>query len=766
MKHFNFFLIAIIFAFSPINSPAAGQTGKIRGRVIDAHSAEPLETVQIYPPGTDIGTVSDRNGYFEISLPPDMQFLVFRMAGYRCDTLQVDPLQAGERNLYIYLERKSYEYDPVTVTESRRPAQNSSMELILDIGLFSSKPSLGELDVFRLVQNLPGVTFTNDFSALLYIRGSNYDQSQIAFDDVPVLNAYHLGGLYSGFNPDGVCSVEFSPGISDPRYGGYLGGRINIVPQDGMNPKRYHGKLSLGLLSTKFSYGNRIGKNSFFLAGRRSYFDLVENMASGEIGTYYYLDLQAGYKRLLNEDNILSLHCYYSRDYLRGVLNDDEQDEDHLIEPRWGNRIVSLKWRHLGSSWSWLSQLYFSAGAVYSDTKHINIDNRLENLGMRQTFNRKAGRHDILAGMEMNRNLYRGDWLIQDAYELENIIRPPEHIFFDYAPSQYGYKDRVSQLVLFAQDAVHLTPVTVLAAGIRSAWYEETRQFFVSPMLRIRRDLSETITLQANYARPVQYFYTLKTVRNSDFFSPFAAFFPVRSGEKPLQADYFSLGLEARIRPDIVLRMEGYAKVMKHIPIISRYRSHEKLSQRQFSSGLDVYIAREISQGLSYSASYSLGFDRIRQDSLLIRAPYNRLHQFKAEMSHLSKSGWQIGLRFFYLSGLPYTPIVGKFVGAGTGEDNDIVWSIEHSLEYSGNFGFLRGEENSLRFPAYHRLDLDVSKAWYFKHSRLWLKIQVMNLYNRKNPMEYRWDLYYQGAMEDNTYNFPVIPSFEIIYEF
>lgn len=740
---------------------------EIQGWVADAQTGEPLVTVQVMVYGTDIGVITDLNGYFKIQTPYEKNVLVFMMAGYQIDTVSVNIKSKRAGKLFFYLKKKPYQYDPISVYGLSKKMMDSPLKLDMDIGILSSRPVLGEVDVFRLVQNFPGVAYTSDYSGLLYIRGSNFDQTQVTFDDVTILNPYHLGGMFSGFNADGIRSVQFSPGIVDAEYGGNLGGRLNMIPKNGTESQRYHAKVSFGLLTSKITYGNRIGKSSFFFTARRSYFDLIESILSGEVGPYYFIDGQAGFQYKINGKSNVSLNLFYSKDYLTNMLEADEINQNNLEEPSWGNRIISLKWKlNPGQNSLLISQLYFSSSNAFSNTNHIDIDNRLECIGWRVSYKRNSFRHYFSTGFDVSRTLYQGSWSIIDAVKLGNLTRPPEYIFFDYAPAKYRYRYLTPQIILFSQYQYEISSLSRVQLGLRNGWTGLEKRIFCEPRLQMKRFISSNVELIATLARQEQHFYSLKTVQNSDIFAPFSAYFPVQEGEEPLSSNYLSAGLIWGCSKDITLRMEGYGKWMNNIPTISQYRSHNKVYQKQEAAGLDVFIEREKQKGMNYSIAYSLCFARIVDRERSYPASFNRRHNLKMEFSYISESGWQFGLRGFYLSGLPYTPLLGKFIGGGTKDDEEIVWFIDWNNEYSGDWGLVKGSENSARFPPYHRLDVDISKVWYFNRSRLWIKLQVINAYNRKNPAEYRWEIYSNQTIRDDMFNLPLIPSIEIIYEF
>ncbi len=761
----NTFLVCF-FALIVISINYAGEvSGRIQGRIADAQTAEPLETAQVIVIGEAAGTVTDENGFFDIALNEGNYNLLFQMAGYRNDTLEIVVPGDNRVKIYIYLSPEPYLYDSIIVLKERQSNSLGLLDINLDIGMLSSRPVLGEVDVFRQVQNLPGVAYTSDYSTLIYIRGSNYDQTQIAFDDTPILNPYHLGAIYSGFNAEGVRSIQYSPTGQTAQQGGYLGGRINIIPRNGLESRNYHTKLSCGLVSSRLSYGNTFGRSSVFFTARRSYFDIVQNFISDEPVNYYFYDMQGSYTYRLNKDNLINLNSFYSRDFLTGVLENDEINIEGLIQPSWGNRVFSLKWKkYFEKRGSLLSHLCLSKSDANANTNHIDIDNYLGSATWRETFEWFTRNHTIVTGFEITGFNFSGDWNINDAAELGNIVRPPEYIFFDYAPAEYNYADRLLLTVFHLQDIYEFNSLTQMLLGVRIGAADE--HFILVPRFQLSRKLNEKMELKMTFTRQEQYFYTLKTTQGADYLAPFSVYFLTQGKEKPLYADYLSGGLEFQFNHVTQLCIEGYLKYIKNVPTVSEYRSHDVFRQEQQATGFDILLERNVPNGANVNVIYSLGFVRTREAGRWYPAAYDRRHHLRADCSYLNIKGWQVGLHGMYLSGLPYTPQLGKYIGAGTRDDEDIFWHIDYSFDDYGQLGIVKGEKNSLRFPPYHRLDMYIAKVWYFTHSRFWFKLQVLNIYNHKNVLEHVWELSYQKSIKDDLYNFPIIPSFEISYEF
>lgn len=761
-RHFKKIVILLTIL---ILKPLFAQVG-FQGWILDADTAEPLETAQVIVLDSDIGTVTDKSGYFNIILPETEFDIVLQMSGYQSDTINTKKLTKKSKQQYYYLERKPFEFNPVTVTEYINNNKNAPMALNLDIGIMSSRSVLGEVDVFRLIQNLPGVSYTNDFSGLLFIRGNNWDHNQITFDDVPILNPYHFGGAYSSFNAESVKQVEFVPGKYSAEHGGYLGGRINIVPKTGDENQAYPTKISLGLLSSKISTGKKFGNNSYFFSYRRSYLDLIEKMVSDN-SSYYFADFHGGYKYQINNKNSISFHYYYSKDVFTNFLEKDEDEIKGLTQPFWGNKLYSFKWQYTNKlNIKILSHIYSSVSKAYSNTTHIDINNELKNYTWIEKFNLSINQHNLCTGFQFQLLDYDHSWNIQDSEELWNIVRPPESIFFDYAPSKFNFNNSTKTMSLFLQDEYKINSKLQFNSGLRFGWFELADYYYLIPSFQIIREFSNNKKIFITISQQEQYRYTLKSITNSDYFAPFSAYFFMKENQKPLSSLNFSTGYHWDIPELFLFRIEAYVKQMKNIPKKSEYSSHEIIYDKLKASGIDFYIDRYKQKGINISAAYSLSYINVLENNKQYPASYHRLHNLKLEVAYRSKKGIQMGFRGIYLSGLPYTPILGKFLGAGTDVDDGIYWRIKDPFSFSGALGLVRGEKNSQRFPSYHRIDFDISKMWTFEKSRLWLKLQVLNVLNKKNPIEYKWELYHDKSLKDDFLNLSTIPSIEVTYEF
>jgi len=163
----------------------------------------------------------------------------------------------------------------------------------------------------------------------------------------------------------------------------------------------------------------------------------------------------------------------------------------------------------------------------------------------------------------------------------------------------------------------------------------------------------------------------------------------MKENQKPLSSLNFSTGYHWDIPELFLFRIEAYVKQMKNIPKKSEYSSHEIIYDKLKASGIDFYIDRYKQKGINISAAYSLSYINVLENNKQYPASYHRLHNLKLEVAYRSKKGIQMGFRGIYLSGLPYTPILGKFLGAGTDVDDGIYWRIKDPFSFSGALGLV-----------------------------------------------------------------------------
>ena len=271
-------IIFLIILFS--NLVISAQTTSrftVSGYVYEKNTRETLIGVNIYEPKLKIGSSSNIYGYYAINLPADSIQLIFSYIGYKLVVRDLD-LRSNIR-LDIELEG-SIELEEVIITDkfSNRISQVPQMSQIeIPVDQARKIPSLlGEKDMFKVIQLMPGVQSGTEGSSGFYVRGGSTDQNLIILDDAIVYNANHLFGFFSVFNGDAIKNMQLFKGGFPARYGGRLSSVLDIQMKDGSKEK-IGGEAGIGLISSRLTLEGPIIKNkaSFLVSGRRTYIDAI-----------------------------------------------------------------------------------------------------------------------------------------------------------------------------------------------------------------------------------------------------------------------------------------------------------------------------------------------------------------------------------------------------------------------------------------------------------------------------------------------------------
>ena len=364
----------IVFFFSVVFSGFSQVRHTISGYISDAASGEKLIGANVWDQRSSSGTVSNVYGFYSITLPAGKVELVFSYVGY------------GRRMVSFVLEKdtvmnvgleQSLEIGEVTVTatEARRIEHETQMSMTdIPIKQIQALPSLlGETDLLKTVQLLPGVQSGNEGQSGFFVRGGSPDQNLILLDGVPVYNASHLFGFFSVFNTDAISDVKLIKGGFPARYGGRLSSVLDIRMKDG-NLHEYHGDVTVGLISAKATVEGPIirDKTSFVVSGRRTYADFIARpfikkgfKESGETGNagYYFYDINAKVSHTFSNRDRLFLSVYNGNDrfYYKSHYKVSEFDEEMKNRLNWGNTITAARWNHI-----WSGKLFSNTGSRIS----------------------------------------------------------------------------------------------------------------------------------------------------------------------------------------------------------------------------------------------------------------------------------------------------------------------------------------------------------------------------------------------------------------
>ncbi|NJK86286.1 MAG: TonB-dependent receptor plug domain-containing protein [Bacteroidales bacterium] len=248
----------------------------VSGNVTD-DEGEALIGVNVYTSDKSAGTVTNEYGFYSIKLPEGKHTLIYSFIGYNQHEERVDLNQNKKLNIRISEETKSIEE---VVVSAKRPDGNVTD---LSMSTIQLQPQtikkitvlMGETDIIKSIQLLPGVQTSVEGSSGFYVRGGNADQNLVLLDGATVYNPSHLFGFFSVFNNDAVKGIQLYKGGIPSEYGGRLSSVLDVRMKEG-NTQKFHGTGGIGIISSRGTFEGPILKNrsSFIISARRTYADL------------------------------------------------------------------------------------------------------------------------------------------------------------------------------------------------------------------------------------------------------------------------------------------------------------------------------------------------------------------------------------------------------------------------------------------------------------------------------------------------------------
>lgn len=637
----------------------------------------------------------------------------------------------------------------------------------LSVEELQTAPSLlGERDVLRSVQLLPGVKQESEVSSGFQVRGGTSVQNAILYDHVPVYNVGHLAGLFSAFNGDALSGVTLYKGCQPVQYGGGSSAVLDVSTRSGATD-RWHGGAAIGLLSAKASAEGPLGSRAGLLvSARRSYADVPLQLVDKFRGnTLYFYDVNTRFDWLLGDADRLRLSLFGSRD--RTALED-------MASMEWTNLAASLNWRHHYHSGSHaettlLLSDYHTHNAIDLLGMSQSISGRILQWGLRQDFRLLLWNNSLDVGMQSKVvGVKTAEWQVMDDRQRE--VR------------------RAWENALWAGLQLKLSPGITVQGGLRLetfsslggtyyydidratgniVWYYRTRRYHIvnthvtlDPRLSLVWQLSPQFSLKAGYGRNTQNIHALRGQTTS---TPFDRYTLSSNIISPERSDQFSLGLFGMTtREDYDFSLEGY---YRSIDDILDYRDG-----KSFGSAIEMerlvlpgqgrcyggeLMVRKNSGRLTGWVSYTLSWAENQIDGVnggrWYTAGNDRRHDVDIVALWRLSPAWTFGALWVYNSGQAFTAPSGKY-------------------EMIDNYIYYYAERNGYRAPAYHRLDLSTTWTKTLCGGRITREWQfgIYNLYNRYNPFIINFEDSDQGARTKAVgYSlFGIVPSVSVSVKF
>jgi hypothetical protein len=497
-----------------LSNPTAGManTHTVSGYVREAGSRELLPGVNIYLPGRTTGTSTNQYGFFSLTLPEsDSLTLVFSFVGYQAEVRRFPLRQPRELNMELKAGTMLAEVE-VQADRPERVSEAVQMSQIeLPVAQIKKVPALlGEKDVLKVLQLMPGVQKGSEGSSGLYVRGGGPDQNLIILDDAVVYNATHLFGFFSLFNGDALKSVELTKGGFPARFGGRLSSVLEMTLKEG-NKEKLHGEGGIGLISSRLTLEGPLlkGKSSFLVSGRRTYADVLFRpfIPKGDAG-YYFYDLNAKVNYDFGRKNKLYLSGYFGRDNLFTRQRHDDQSRSEAGLD-WGNATGTLRWNHLFSE-----KLFTNTSLIFTHYRLNTHESTLDPDGSKYSLRYHSSIRDISLKHDYDFFPTPKHFVKFGLVSTYHRFTPDALVFKNTDVNEQRRQGEVFDVLesgIYLEDTYKPWPQLKLNAGVRVSHFalKEAGYLRGEPRLAAAYSLADNLSLKASYAHMNQYVHLL-----------------------------------------------------------------------------------------------------------------------------------------------------------------------------------------------------------------------------------------------------------------
>ncbi|MDB5281577.1 MAG: TonB-dependent receptor, partial [Bacteroidota bacterium] len=694
----------------------------VSGYVKDTANGESLMAAAVYVVELGKGAGTNEFGFYSLTLPAGTYTLKISYIGY-APQLHVVLLTKDVR-LNVELGSAAIQTNEVVITGERKGENVESTDMgRQEIKMEEAKsiPAfLGEVDILKTIQLLPGVMSGGEGNTGFYVRGGGPDQNLVLLDGATVYNTGHLLGFFSVFNSDAIKNTTIIKGGMPAEYGGRISSVLDIQMKEG-NMKGWNVEGGLGLISSRLTVQGPIKKNkcSFIVSARRTYIDLVlkpllKNLNSGAYANdaYYFYDINAKINYRISDKDRLYLSGYFGRD----VFNFVDPSGTFKVNFPWGNTTATLRWNHLFSD-----KLFLNTTVIYNDFgfkaltgfQNINFDvnsavqeatakmdfdysplvGHLMKFGLQYNFHiftpyqtsANAGGTDFASTDQSKKYAHETAIYYQDDFEatnwlkiniglrgsMFNFVGPYSKIEFD----QYGR----------AIDTLHYKP----GQNIKTYWG-------IEPRLALRFKVDKFSSIKAGITLNQQYIHL---VSSSTTTLPIDLWVPSTATVKPQIGLQSSVGYFRNFKDDMFeTSVELYYKYLWNqieygesaVPNIAIDVEDQFTFGKGWSYGAEFFVKKAKGKWTGW-VGYTLAWSWRKfpdiNDGKPFLARYDRRHDLSIVNMYEINKHWKISAVFVFATGQRTTLPVSYYLVAG-------------------QVTYTYGPRNWYQLPPYHRLDL------------------------------------------------------------
>ena len=722
--------LLLLLAIISVN-PLAAQKYTISGYVKEIGSGENLISANVYNALTLQGTSTNNYGFYSLTLNSDSVLFSVSYVGYQSQSAKF--LLSKDTTINVFLVPSAYLKEIIIRAEAESSIQESSQmgRVHVPIDQIKAMPALlGETDVLKVLQLLPGVQSGVEGGSGLYVRGGGPDQNLILLDGVPVYNASHLFGFFSVFNADAINHVELIKGGFPARYGGRLSSVIDIHMKEG-NMQEIKGEGAIGLIASRLTLEGPIKKDqtSFIVSARRTYIDLLARplikLASGgnESVGYYFYDLNAKINHRINDKNRIYLSTYagddkaYSRYENYYINNNRRTDYKEEFGLRWGNITTALRWNSVINK-----KLFSNTTATYSRYRFDIFGKYNETISGPGYEEENFYNDQYISGIRDFALKIDFDYLPNPNHYIKFGGQAIQHLFTPGVFSFRSTEERdttfgapkifAKEFFLYVEDDFLITDKLKINAGIHASGFFVENKLYHSIQPRISGSylLGSSFSLKASYAKMTQFIHLLT---NAGLGLPTDLWVPATARIGPEQSSIASTGFAFSPFTGYEFSLEGYYKEMKGLIEYKDGASFINIEEdwqnkvetgRGESYGTEFFLQKKagrVNGWLGYTLSWTnRQFDNLNS-GLWFPYKYDRRHDIGLALSYQMEKDRDFAFTWVYGTGTALSLPISSYTGGGP--------DMFRQGFYQGNVEYFEGR-NGFRMQAYHRMDISYGK--------------------------------------------------------
>jgi hypothetical protein len=746
----------------------------ISGYVSDSKSGERLIGTTIINPESGVGTTSNNYGFFSLTQPDGPLELNFSFVGYKTTRTRLE-LNA-DTFLTILLE-KGISLEEIQVTARRLNQKNPELSKLsqpeITMQMIESAPViLGERDVLKTIQFLPGIKQGGENTASFNVRGGSADQNLILLDGVPVYNINHLLGFFSVFNSDAIKNVNLIKGGIPARYGGRISSVLDISMKEG-NMKKRSGVFSISPVSGRFTWEAPIKKDTaaYIVSLRRTFLDLpvrAFQKLSGQNGTfgYYFYDFNAKANWIINPENRVYLSLYTGKD--SQFSNTHEGNNKSKYDYNWGNITSVLRWNKVFSP-----KMFSNFSVYYSRFQHEQFSqSRDQNLNV--LFKTNSEMQDISFKTDFDYYIHP-KYTLRFGGKLSHLVFNPNITQVKTTESDVRFNTdnhfTANEFNVYVENALDFDLLKINLGGRLSGYSTQNKSYYdLQPRVSAAMQIHPLLTLNASFTEMSQYLHLLT---NSSLGMPTDLWVASTENIAPQKARQATFGISSQSGNGLSFGLEGYYKWMDDVVRFDEGVAF--LNSKESNWEDNVLVGEGKAYGVEFLTqketgrftgmfSYTLSWSERKYSELnhgkWFPFKYDRRHdvsvlaEYKFDRKYKTTRSISIGFTLQSGNNLSIPDIQTQGVllpGRDYATYNKSWETIRYTYDNPNNF----------KMPAFHHLDIgyNIVKQKTDNKSITW-SFSVYNIYNRMNP----WYYYKSGDQVKQVSLFPVIPSVSFTY--